>query len=107
MTLGEKAYQYARRIFSSESFVKVAEDAYIAGATEALESQWKDPEVELPEVGEWVDVCICRKNNTIKYRYEARYEGNGIFEDNDGFKLDLLSYWMRIPEPPVKGGDAK
>lgn len=104
MTTEEKAYEYAKMCSVDMEGYEAMRQAYLAGATEVLASQWKDPKVELPEEGEWVDVCICRYDGSIKYRFEARHTGDGVFVDEDGFKHDCISYWMRVPDPMPKGG---
>lgn len=75
-------------------------DGWDKGAEWTLSSIWKDPKKELPDNGEWVYACICRYDNSIKYMFEVRHEGNGIFEDEDGLRQDCISYWMRVPDPP-------
>lgn len=75
-------------------------DGWDKGAEWALTSLWKHPKDELPEKGEWVEVCLCRYDNSIKYRWEACYNGDGTFTDEDGITSDCFSYWARVPEPP-------
>lgn len=36
----------------------------------------------------------------------VRHKGDGVFVDEDGFKHDCISYWMRVPDPMPKGGTA-
>lgn len=75
-------------------------DGWDKGAEWVLASLWKHPKDELPEKGEYVYACICRYDNSIKYMFEVQHIGDGIFEDEDGFKQDCISYWMRVPDPP-------
>lgn len=75
-------------------------DGWDKGSKWVLSSIWKDPKNELPEKYEWVYACICRMDNSIKYMFEVRHEGNGIFLDDDGLRQDYISYWMRVPETP-------
>lgn len=75
-------------------------DGWDKGAEWALPHLWKDPKDELPEKGEWVYVCLCRYDNSVKYLWEACYNGDGTFTDEDGITSDCFSYWMRLPDPP-------
>ncbi|WP_305296016.1 hypothetical protein [Muribaculum intestinale] len=99
MTTEEKAVKQAELHFkmlcnytSPEELIKRAYRAgYLAGAAEALASQWKDPKVELPEDNTLVVVWI---NSTILTDYcesgEWHYRG--------------VRFWL--PIPPLKGGEA-
>lgn len=58
MTTEEKARAYAEKLPVTAATwgmrKSVIAEAYLAGATEAIASQWKDPKVELPEDEETV-----------------------------------------------------
>lgn len=107
MTLEEKAKEYTEsidtRVFGCDEILDATDlmkQSYVAGATEALASQWKDPKVELPETDEEVVVL------TAKMRYPtphiAYYDGNE-WRTTDGEHIRPV-LWMRIP--PVKGGES-
>lgn len=99
MTTEEKAKVYAGELRVSTAIPGVVipmiadmvEAAYLAGATEALASQWVSVEVRLPEDNTLVVVWI---NSTILTDYcesgEWHYHG--------------VRFWL--PIPPLKGGDA-
>ena len=82
----------------------VFEDAYIQGATEALASQWKDPKVELPEDGEWVIVLAGEDGVQTAVWNEAHQCWDDDEGDDVKYEKDVVTLWMPIPEPPVKGG---
>lgn len=94
MTTEEKARAYAENIFGNPitprgiEGTRVARNAYLAGATEALASQWVSVEVRLPEDNTLVVVWI---NSTILTDYcesgEWHYHG--------------VRFWL--PIPPLKG----
>lgn len=91
-TIEEKAKEYAhvnRGIYVTEKHV---EKAYVAGAQEAIASQWRDAEVELPEDG--VEVLAW----TSVGAYVA-FISNNAWEDWEGNSL-YVTHWMPIPEPP-------
>lgn len=133
MTTEEKAVKQAELHFkmlcnytSPEELIKRAYRAgYLAGATEALASQWKDPKVELPEIPDgkklirvlaWVGdeplVCwyTCHGRFITTLAAKQRYSYNRL----TGVKVHLSSEredvteiataWLHIP--PMKGGEA-
>lgn len=102
MTTEEKARAYAEKAYypapeygwyesDHEAMTDVLEQAYLAGATEALASQWVSVEERLPEDDTLVVVWV---NSTILTDYcesgEWHYRG--------------VRFWL--PIPPLKGGDA-
>lgn len=113
MTTEEKAKAYAENAdyptpengwydSDHEDMEDVLEQAYLAGATEALASQWKDPEVELPEDDSVVLAKIAETANEHEFiRYTvARYtDGCWIFQDGY-FEDCMVSHWLRIPALP-------
>lgn len=120
MTTEEKAMQYAEKRLRTaypnmtQSRLDKAVDlfdtydmaqAYEDGATEALESQWKDPKVELPEDGEWV-IIVAGEDDIQTAVWNATHQ---CWDDDEGddakYEKDVVTMWMPIPEPPVKGGE--
>lgn len=73
------------------------ESAYITGATEALNSQWRSVEQELPEDG--VYVLLSDGFGRFMGYYDVadgRWYGSGI-----GVVVNIC-YWMPVPELPNK-----
>ena len=107
MTTEEKAKAYAEKVFCDAAkvcsdkpwneFRDTYKQAYLAGATEVLASQWKDPKVELPEENSMV---IAHSPNG---RYDVLTFHDSVFIDELG-QAHCVDYW--IPIPPLKGGDA-
>lgn len=105
MTTEEKAKAYAENIFGNPitprgiEETRVARNAYLAGATEALASQWVNVEDRLPE----------RHEEVLTYRIGALNENAVAYHDGakwyttDGEHI-RPHYWL--PIPPLKGGDA-
>lgn len=108
-TIETKSQEYAEKIFSAiankyqstpwPEFRQALADIYLAGATEALSSQWRDPKDGLPKL---------RENVIIRYR--TRYQGRWLIltiidsrsEYDDPFKdkdKDVIA-WMPIPQLP-------
>ena len=80
---------------------KECRDAYLAGAKEALASQWrKSDNTEDLQDGEQVIVAIQRTDNSIKYFYAAYFQDGKFWYDSDGSEVHLFNLWMRLPEPP-------
>lgn len=82
---------------------KDVQQAYLAGATEALASQWKDPKVELPEDGEYVLISTDRGIEPSVWN-----EHHQCWDDAEGddymYSKEYVEAWMSIP--PLKGDDA-
>lgn len=103
MTTEEKAKAYAENEFSDPITLGgiaaklAAKNAYLAGATEALASQWKDPKVELPETD--ADVVAIDANGL----HIAAYFNGEWYSSDDVFTRNPQ---MWLPIPPLKGGDA-
>ena len=107
MTTEEKARAYAENEFSDPITLGgiaaklAAKNAYLAGATEALASQWKDPKVELPEDGEYVLISTDRDIEPSVWN-----EHHQCWDDADGddymYSKEYVKAWMSIP--PLKGG---
>jgi len=100
MTTEEKARAYAENLPVTAATwgmrKRVIADAYLAGATEALASQWKDPKVELPE--DDVQVVAHSPNG----RVEVLTFHDGVFIDELG-QTHCVDYYL--PIPPLKGGE--
>lgn len=96
-TIEEKAKEYAsnpanRGIYVTEKHMK---EAYIAGAKEALASQWRNAAEEVPEYNK--DVLIKYQHGTTIGRYtEEKKWYNGYISPIEG-----SVYWMPFPDPPI------
>lgn len=114
MTIEEKASVYAEeafeKILSEETPWNEVRDsyaqAYIAGATEAIASQWVSVEDRLPS-GTLVILCQSRmgEDNAIAL---CVYIKNRFMIYDRTFKYDKEFYpthWLPIPELPTKGGE--
>ena len=105
MTTEEKAKAYAEKVFCDAAkicsdkpwneFRDTYEQAYLAGATEALASQWVSVEERLPEIGELV---VAAHIGFVT----ATYDGEDWYDAND--HLIRPTHWL--PIPPLKGGEA-
>lgn len=106
MTLEEKAREYAFEVSPYEPYPAILfYKAYLAGATEVLALQWKDPKEELPEDGEWV-IILAGEDGVQTAVWNRTHQ---CWDDDEGddvkYEKDVVTLWMPIPEPPVKGGD--
>lgn len=83
---------------------KDVQQAYLAGATEALASQWVSVEERLPEDATQCLVFLpgSYDDNIVRL---AWYDGDK-FHDVQTDQRYRPSFWMPIPIPPLKGGDA-
>ena len=108
MTTEEKARAYAEKAYypapeygwyesDHEAMVDVLEQAYLAGAAEALASQWVSVEEVEPPIGKLI---LCRNlvDATLAY-----YDGEDICEAHDNSIIVRMPFWMSIPIPPLKG----
>ncbi|WP_305277840.1 DUF551 domain-containing protein [uncultured Duncaniella sp.] len=112
MTTEEKAKVYAGELRVSTAIPGVVipmiadmvEAAYLAGATEALASQWVSVEERLPEDATQCLVFLpgSYDDNIVRL---AWYDGDK-FHDVQTDQRHRPSFWMPIPIPPLKGGDA-
>lgn len=96
-TIEEKAKEYAhvnRGIYVTEKHV---EKAYIAGAQEAIASQWRDAKVELPKHRD-VAIVIDRYDDQYVAIYNEIYKLWESVETQN--TMDGVKYWMPIPELP-------
>ena len=119
-TIEEKATEYAVRItidyrhdkdvefdlVQSAALGKECRDAYLAGATEALKSQWRSVEDELPEIRQRVLICLKERNATrtsivISKRipFASDNPHNPKWEWSNVKEEDVIA-WMPLPEPP-------
>ena len=129
MTTEEKAKAYAEKVFCDAAkicsdkpwheFRDTYADAYLAGATEALASQWKEVDADNPET-------LPKEKQTVLCRLDdgeflaARFDRIDTFElDGEEYNVaewsvgngfesytlgDEITHWL--PIPPLKGGDA-
>lgn len=108
MTTEEKAKAYAENIFGNPitprgiEETRVARNAYLAGATEALASQWKDPKVELPGDDRQVLVETDCEDKELRHAISYFLAGAWHFPDDWYYDCRVLK-WMYIP--PLKGGE--
>ena len=103
MTTEEKATAYAER-YEARPMAETAIRAYIAGATEALVSQWRSAEDELPEDGETVLLSINGSRLTGYYSHDDELwevDGIGAYERND------VSHWCKLPSLPDTNTEKK
>lgn len=103
---------------------KDIQQAYLAGATEALASQWKDPKVELPEIPDgkklirvlaWVGdeplvcwyTCHGRFITTLaakeRYSYDSLKDVKVHLSPEREDVTEIVTHWL--PIPPLKGGE--
>ena len=118
MTPEEKAKVYAEKRLSDDLSGKALdcdkmallfdtydiEQAYKDGATEALASQWVSVAERLPEDATQCLVFLpgSYDDNIVRL---AWYDGDK-FHDVQTDQRYRPSFWMPIPIPPLKGGDA-
>lgn len=111
-TIVEKSQEYAETAFAKALKAPWPEakqafaDAYLAGATEVLARQWKDPKVELPEMLTRVLVCIKEPYGFPHVHICKRIYHDRTNPENDKWHWthvvrdsDVVA-WMPIPEPP-------
>lgn len=105
MTTAEKAKAYAENLPVTAATwgmrKSVIADAYLAGATEALASQWVSVEERLPEYN---TTCLVRGQEDDRHwwRYFAWFDGENFY-DAQTDRLYRPTHWL--PIPPLKGGD--
>ncbi|TFU92384.1 hypothetical protein E4T81_12405 [Barnesiella sp. WM24] len=83
---------------------KDIQQAYLAGAAEALASQWKDPKVELPEDGSHLTLLEHGNDRLIVEVapwIDGKYQGG--YAMSVYFKQISVKAWL--PIPPLKGGN--
>lgn len=120
-TIEEKAVAYAEKMFEKilteeipwNEVRETYTQAYLAGATESLASQWRSVDEELPEENQ---TALCKLNDgefiVARFDHIATFEINGeeskLFEwwvenEGDSYTLDdEVTHWL--PIPPMKGG---
>ena len=133
MTTEEKARAYAEKMIVSKAVPgviiqmvdDVARTAYLAGVTEALASQWKDPKVELPEIPDgkklirvlarigdeplvcWY-TCHGRFITTLAAKERCSYDSLKDVKIHLSSEredvTEIATAWLHIP--PLEGGDA-
>ena len=101
MTTEEKAKAYAEKAYypapeygwyesDHEAMTDVLEQAYLTGATEALASQWKDPEVELPEDDRQVLVETDCEDKELRHAISYFLAGAWHFPDDWHYDCRVL-----------------
>ena len=92
---------------ASTCIEKYGLELYLAGANEALSSQWIKPEDELPKDGEIV--LIREYHRSAKSGRYVNHVKEFMFFEQYGFELEeriydhlgyRITHWMRIPEIP-------
>lgn len=106
MTIGERAAAYAENLapVPTDDIAYAIGCAYIDGATEALASQWRSVEDELPEDGETVLLSINGSRLTGYYSHDDELwevDGIGAYERND------VSHWCKLPSLPDTNTEKK
>ena len=89
-----------RRVVRFDSYD--IEQAYLAGTTEALASQWVSVEERLPEYN---SICLVRGQEDDRrwWMHFAWFDGENFY-DAQTDRLYRPLYWLSIP--PLKGGEA-
>lgn len=107
-TIQEKAKDFAVEAFrgflqkgKAHDLREAIKSAYIAGATEALASQWHDPKVELPKVSHDDTVLVKnKKGHALGMAVQEVYHvGDGIFNNPTCCNQPAIA-WMYIPDLP-------
>lgn len=107
MTLEEKANKYIEpyRTYMLGCETDLMREAYLAGATEALASQWVSVDERLPKAD---TICLVYGYEDLDfngrlniYTMMAWYDGED-FSDAYNDRVYHPVMWMPIPEPPVK-----
>lgn len=103
MTIGERAAAYAER-YEARPMAETAIRAYINGATEALASQWRSVEEELPEPD---TMCLVFGYQDLDfngglnlYTMMAWYDGEDFYDAYNDRKYHPVK-WMAIPLPDI------
>lgn len=103
MTIGERATAYAER-YEARPMAETAIRAYIAGATEALASQWRSVKEELPEPD---TMCLVFGYQDLDfngglnlYTMMAWYDGEDFYDAYNDRKYHPVK-WMAIPLPDI------
>ncbi len=103
MTIEERATAYAER-YEARPMAETAIRAYINGATEALASQWRSVEEELPEpdtmclVFGYQDLDF--NGRLTRYTMMAWYDGEDFMDAYNDRKYHPVK-WMAIPLPDI------
>ncbi len=110
-TIEQKAEEYAEVAFAKALKAPWPEakqgfaDAFIAGAKEALSSQWVNVDDEMPEprhdvvvayTDEWTNYFPC-----LAIGDYDNTEGKWYSNDDEVYRnRHIISHWLSIPEPP-------
>ena len=112
-TIEEKAQSYAEQKFQEvvelyqiapwpEFRAKIAE-IYLAGAMEALSTQWRDATKEVPDIGMRVLLREIYTNVNTPIQFYPIYYNEYVFSTRERFHRPLglrITHWMPIPELP-------
>lgn len=96
--VSEKALAYVRNTqirYSDESIAR----AYIAGWFEALQSQWRSVEDELPEIDDYVLVIFSRSCIPTYIEKAVAYYNGEEWYTQAGWHIQP-THWLPISEPP-------
>lgn len=116
MTIEERATAYAER-YEARPMAETAIRAYIAGATEALDSQWRSVKEELPEEMERVlvwtgdEALVCWFTSMRRFRTTLSCQERYIEDKSLGIKqhlspcrsdvTEVVTHWQRITPPSL------
>lgn len=102
MTIEEKAKAYAENQLHVVDWGFDYEDitrGFLAGATEALASQWRSVEEELPEDNRLVLAHFSDVDPELSYA--TAYYRDGAWQTPDDWYYDCkIDFWMPIPSLP-------
>lgn len=99
MTTEEKATAYAER-YEARPMAETAIRAYINGATEALASQWRSVEDELPEDDRLVLAHFSDVDPELSYA--TAYYSDGAWQTPDDWYYDCkIDFWKPIIPPSL------
>ncbi len=110
-SIEEKAQDHAEMAFAKALKAPWPEakqafaDAYLAGATEALASQWRSVEEELPEAEQDVLVAVdTNTNHQFAFAWLSTLSNGTLrwYSYDDTLPLDNIRYWLPIPELPKR-----
>ena len=104
-SIEEKAKEYSEQIFAKAlkapwpEAKQFFEETYLAGATEALSSQWRSVEDELPEIDKEVVVIYSHALTPSCIEKAIAYFDGEDWYTTDGTHI-RPTHWMSIPELP-------
>lgn len=108
MTIKQKSEQYAKNVIdsfsddgvpcSTKAIQQMIAEGYLSGAKEALASQWKRPEEEVPTTSHALTFIITEDKGQIEIAnwLNGKYQGSLAMLVNLG-KAKIVA-WMEIPD---------